>query len=902
MRRHRAVGVLADDDEALLGAQHMHALGAVGGDVEVGAGFHHRLPERLAVAGLDVELVAHLAREADAEDPAGQAGDGAGAPVHELELLRREIDVGAQAGEHLARLGAHQGHGGPVVGDRAHPDLELGPLGLVPALQPAQHLGRAAGGGGHVELGVGDAGGDAVIHDHAVLVEHQAVAALARCELAPGVRVDAVEELARVGAVDLDLAQRGGVHDGHAGACGAALAGHGRVQVLALLREVPGAHPVAHRFQLGLAGHVAGVDGGGAHRVEGLALHRAGQRAQAHRGVGGPVGGGADLGDRALEGARGDDEAVDVGQLALVGAEAQGGEALDVLDVLPVLADGELDVGGGHVVLVVDEGLGAGALGAAVGHTEHRARALARGAAAHRRGQQCRGAQLAQHLLHRLGGLGQRLLQIEGAGDRTDAGHALAALARRDEGGDALVPGRAAAVVAEQVHRGREAAGAQQRVAAQGRARAGDLVAVRVQLDQARSLDLAAPACLRHRKALVHGDARLQATGKAVVARIDHMHLGAGGGQRVGRVVDQVAGAGDHHRVAHAHAVAAQEGLAGRDCHHAGQVVVAEDQRALDRAGGQHDMAGADLVLPLARQVGLARADRQVILHQLDGQHQIVLVEAEGGGAAQAGHMRHRRQLGQRRGQEAVAVAPVDVGARVRQQPAAELALLVEQHGLQAGATRLQRRQQPGRTAPDHQHVDMVVEVVIVIRVGLGGRAAEAGELADHRLVGRPEAARPLEGLAVEARRHEARGAADDRLQVEVQRGPARGRARLQALVQLGLRGLDVGHGVRAFLHLHQRVGLLGAGADQAARAPVLEAARQAHLARRQQRRGQRVAGKSRQGLAVELEADRPAAVDAGAGNVDAAGGHARSPRPWAFISASNSGLPSASVQLPEIS
>ena len=30
--RHRAVGVLADDDVALLGAQHVHGLGAVGGD------------------------------------------------------------------------------------------------------------------------------------------------------------------------------------------------------------------------------------------------------------------------------------------------------------------------------------------------------------------------------------------------------------------------------------------------------------------------------------------------------------------------------------------------------------------------------------------------------------------------------------------------------------------------------------------------------------------------------------------------------------------------------------------------------------------------------------------------------------------------------------------------------
>ena len=34
VRRHGAIGFLADDDVALLGAQHVHRLGAVGRDVE----------------------------------------------------------------------------------------------------------------------------------------------------------------------------------------------------------------------------------------------------------------------------------------------------------------------------------------------------------------------------------------------------------------------------------------------------------------------------------------------------------------------------------------------------------------------------------------------------------------------------------------------------------------------------------------------------------------------------------------------------------------------------------------------------------------------------------------------------------------------------------------------------
>ena len=46
VRRHRAVGLLADDDVALLGAQHMHRLGAVGRDAEALARGDDRLPDR----------------------------------------------------------------------------------------------------------------------------------------------------------------------------------------------------------------------------------------------------------------------------------------------------------------------------------------------------------------------------------------------------------------------------------------------------------------------------------------------------------------------------------------------------------------------------------------------------------------------------------------------------------------------------------------------------------------------------------------------------------------------------------------------------------------------------------------------------------------------------------------
>src|ERR1700693_2072482 len=64
-RGHRAVGLLADNDVTLLRSQHMHRLGAVGSDAVRLAGGDQLLPEREAIIGRHVDLVAQLAGKAD---------------------------------------------------------------------------------------------------------------------------------------------------------------------------------------------------------------------------------------------------------------------------------------------------------------------------------------------------------------------------------------------------------------------------------------------------------------------------------------------------------------------------------------------------------------------------------------------------------------------------------------------------------------------------------------------------------------------------------------------------------------------------------------------------------------------------------------------------------------------
>jgi hypothetical protein len=81
----------------------------------------------------------------------------------------------------------------------------------------------------------------------------------------------------------------------------------------------------------------------------------AGQHAESHRRVVEAEGGGAHRRDGLAQRLRHDAHAVDVAGLALVGAEAHRGVALDVLDALEALAHGQLQVGGAHVVLEVHE-------------------------------------------------------------------------------------------------------------------------------------------------------------------------------------------------------------------------------------------------------------------------------------------------------------------------------------------------------------------------------------------------------------------------------------------------------------------------------------------------------------------------------------------------------------------
>ena len=93
VRRDRAVGVLADDDEAFLGAQHVHGLGAVGREPERLAGFADRLERCRALVARDIDLEAEFAGETDAEQHHRHAAQRAVRHRHMRQRGRRDIEA-----------------------------------------------------------------------------------------------------------------------------------------------------------------------------------------------------------------------------------------------------------------------------------------------------------------------------------------------------------------------------------------------------------------------------------------------------------------------------------------------------------------------------------------------------------------------------------------------------------------------------------------------------------------------------------------------------------------------------------------------------------------------------------------------------------------------------------------
>ena len=525
-----------------------------------------------------------------------------------------------------------------------------------------------------------------------------------------------------------------------------------------------------------------------------------------------------------------------------------------MLDRMHALASGKRDIGGGHVVLEIDE-----SLAAAGGRDGPRGRRTLRAF-----GQGWRLGRIETKLAGeggaRLRSPGDAAFEVEPAGRRADGTLRL----RRPTGNECLqpvAPAQRPAGLAEEMHRRVPAA-------AHGNQVAGDTPHAPLRLDLDAGYG-AAPEGSQGNRAAQHGQAvRVR---HAVRAQIDKRgDLAAVPGELAGGGIDGVVIGEKDGAAARQHGIAVDEGGDGARQHDARPVIAGKDQRALMRAGRQHHTAGADMPYALARPAGAFRR-RKAFRQPLGQRNEIMVVIAEGRGAGQ----QQRRCAGQHPPGPCRAVFGPDALGTV-QQRAAEIRALVRQHDARAGRRARMGSRDARRAAADHEDVAMGVAVLIDLGVRFARCARQARHAPDYgRVDAVPPGRRPHEGLVIEAGHeqpgHEPRG----RAQIEPQRRPAVDALGGEPVVKLDFGGAQVGLRERTRLQQDERVRLLRPGRHHPARPVVFEAAAEESHAVREQGRRERVAGMAGVAPAVETECEGARPVDPAAGRQAARPCHA---------------------------
>ena len=300
-------------------------------------------------------------------------------------------------------------------------------------------------------------------------------------------------------------------------------------------------------------------------------------------------------------------------------------------------------------------------------------------------------------------------------------------------------------------------------------------------------------------------------------------------------------------------------GARGAGQHHPRTVVVGEDQRPLQRARRQHDAPGADAPQTLARQMR-RRGGAEMVGDPFERDQEIVVEIPGDSGPGENPDIVHPAQLRRRLGRPSGAGDAVAAGSL--QERAAGRAVLVGENDPGPALPRRQRRGEPGRSGADDENVAMRVPALVAVGIRAVRRLPQTRHPADQAFVEMPAAMRPHEGLVVEAGRDQAVCEIVDGAEIEAGAGPAIDAVCREALIQLDSRGLEIGQAPGPGADLHQRVGLFGAGGQDAARAVVFEAPPHQVHAVGEQGGCQRISGEPFIAPPVEREPDPPRPVD----------------------------------------
>ena len=636
-------------------------------------------------------------------------------------------------------------------------------------------------------------GRGAVIKHHAIFAQHQAIAALAHGQSAEGVGIDLIQESARIGALNVDLAQRGHIANTDRAPGCQNLAVHAFApRRLARFRHPLRAQPVADldkdRALFG-GPFVAGCQAEG---FEFLAPRAACQCAHGNRRIGRAVDGGAG-GGNGLAGEFGHHgNAQHIAGLALIGRHAQRGIAFQVFNGGEVFLVGQLHILDRHIVLLVDPR-------AALAFVD-----IPQGADRNR----------CIFGLRQIGGFGGEA-QIGQRGNRLRLTCQQSTVGReraicrpgcrqtsrptraRHKGRDILAPFGARAVVRGDVHirvpPARHAQGG-----------AGNRLGLAIGQPHRHRFQAQATGRVHHLRALQVPD-----TGEEIAAltAVDHGgHIHALGLQVFGRAQPVIVVGEHRHAVARRDTPAVGIGAKRARQHDAGTVVVFKGNRPFGRAAREDGPFGIDAPQRLARLSGHRHC--QMVRNPLNRGINPVVKGPDNRGAGHQADIRHcgqfchhaRRPIG-----TGLASNLMSLGV----EPSTHAEIFVRQHNARARAPRRQCGHQPRRPGTDDQKIAMQEPLVVFIGVFFLAQRSKPRRTADDRFIDLfPKGCGPHEGLVIEPGGEKAVEPVIDRHGIQLKAGPgvlARG---LQPVKQLCHRGARVRLLPCARAQMHQRVRL----------------------------------------------------------------------------------------------
>ena len=199
-------------DKALLDTQHIERLHPVGPAVNFGSVINELFIKARTVARRHGDFIGLLARERNPEQTRSYPlnRDRTAAHIREAHVINRRINDPI---DHIARLWPRDPKLRPLLGDRDHLCVQIGPYHLQHIFKVAHHKTRRRRGRRHHIVVVRQTRRGAIIQHMAVFAQHQSITDLADLQRRERICINEIQQRGRIRPLHVNLAKGRHIHD-----------------------------------------------------------------------------------------------------------------------------------------------------------------------------------------------------------------------------------------------------------------------------------------------------------------------------------------------------------------------------------------------------------------------------------------------------------------------------------------------------------------------------------------------------------------------------------------------------------------------------------------------------------------------------------------------------------------